>query len=428
MLWFLRKHAPVQLPAGGLESVASVVEEAPMGTSSSSWDGSTVQPKIGSPCPTRPQREFLYRALVAIGSELDEGGGRLRSVQRPMSVRHRECLRQLYTTHSDAERDQLQAAVATREAEILSLKKQLQHLEQSILATRMAAENRSRRLRSKSPSDHSCTTSLTVLVRKQRSARGKSFAESTLHDAEAHGTSNEKVCSEKADRVHIHDLEQSLTQLCEVDAAMREQLKQQSQLLHQQTVLRKATEAGLFAVHAQILRSRAQALRTEARVTRLANELRRVYSHLPQVVQQLQASSSTAREQAQKRELAALRAQHRAEHFKFMDGEALLHEQGIVERQIEQIKDNTQNVTRALRRGDLPTEVASAQLQTVQVAVAALQKAWGGWTKRAREVPEEASMGKKAQTAQELLHKAAIEAAAIEELLALAGEAESGVA
>lgn len=370
------------------------------------------------------QKAFLHQTLMAIGTELDEGQA-AKKHPTAQSARHRDNLRKHYATHTDNECEDLRKAVAAKQREVAVLKQQAQQLQRYVEATRLAAERRKSRLRSGDSGVPGGFNASAVSGAARAKRNILSMAGSAVWDADAPNAKAKNIDA-------VEELHQNLVRAMETDQAMRAQVEDQIKLLDQQTIRRKAAEAGLFNTHADILRLRAQALQQEARQTRLANELRRVYKHLPRVVQQRLAQSSASRGALTQGELAGLRETHRKEHFKFLACEDLVDELEVVEDQLGDTSLHERDVIRALEEGDAVVRSAMEEMVTVRLALASLNEAWAKFATdlspqamRSPIVNRKPALGQSDESAEPeeditvLMHQASLTAATIEELVSL---------
>lgn len=380
--WFLRKHAP-PLPEK-LEGAAPGPREEeqrlgppsarpPEGRPGSSGGGERQRPGGARPATARPQArpqaQFLHRALLAIGAELEESRGQSwpgLDLGKPRSARHREELRRRYAEHSDAEFEELRRQVASREAAVGALRKQVEQLERMLQAARLAAERRAGR---KPELDRSNTESEAMLF----STFGNLNAPLRVFDAD-------RLRSSVLQRGIIHgtmdEVQQQISHQWEAEQAMRASVEEQVRAFQKQTVQRKANEAGLFGRHAEILKLRVESLRTEGRVTRLANELRRVYQQLPQVVQQKLSQSVLGHAQQVQKEFVRINGEHHTEHFKWMSVEELNHHIEISVGGMEEMMRTTAQAEQVLADGEMLAGRTVDRISDVQAALASLVDSW----------------------------------------------------
>jgi len=191
--------------------------------------------------------------------------------------------------------------------------------------------------------------------------------------------------SSKAERelTFEDNLQAKLAQQWELEQTMRGSLEEHKRLIDQQTIQRKANEAGLFGTNAEILKIRAKALRTEARVTRLANDLRRVYKQLPEVVRQKIQQSAPQREMHKDVELQSTRTKHQLQHLKWLTAEELHAHIGVSDAAIEEMTTHAARVEGILRHGKVCVATTIEKIDVVKQALNALHDAWGKLNTRA---------------------------------------------
>lgn len=363
--------------------------------------------------PSRPQQEFLHHTLAAIGADLDEEDGRPRGPgTQAMSALQRQQLRQLYSKHVDTKREQLHAAVTAREKEVATLKKQVQQLEQNLVAARaVSAHDTTMRLPVASPSDRN-----QALGRKkhrtQRKGSGSNSGEppeTTRHNWRLDG-----------DKIYTNDLEESLALQSETGNAVRAELDDKMRRLHSQTIQRKSAEVMLFSLHAQVLRSRAEALRLEGRVSRLADEQRNIYERMPQAMdQQLQRRTAKVRAEHKAQKLVTIKAEHWPELLKLKDLETLAQETKTLEKQISLMEEQRAKADEVLAKGHDPIEASEDHLRRMALAFSAMQRSWAVWT--------EARLGaasQKTNSVRDGMMEAAVKLTDLQDLMALMGESE----
>jgi len=389
VLWFLRKHAPMPLPYA---SMVGDEEAAPTTAKSSSPDSTMAGAAAGGSVTQKPvsgpQRKFLHGTLQVIGAELDnqldvEGDG-FGNTPHPQGSRMdsqtaawgaRENLRRRYADHTDAELEQLEAAVQAKEQEVLALRKQVDQMERYLVSTRAAANRRSCRMREGSTdAERPTKTNVTTNIASQIVKTKKNFLSSAgaiVWDAD------DGVPRSPRENV-IEEWQHSIMRQSEIAQSMRAHVDEQVKALQQQTIQRKAQEAQLFASHAVTLRLRAQAQQTEARVQRLANELRRIYQSLPETIRKKLSTDDgyATREHHKESELTALKVEHHSEFFKFLDTDSIQEESKTCQKRISEMEEHTVLAHRVLERGRWFGETGVQHARAARVAIDALHDRW----------------------------------------------------
>jgi len=389
VLWFLRQHAPMPPPFEVQDMVSDdEVEHEPSKTNRAMFKDphqeSDATDRRGSVTRVRlhQQAEFLHRTLMAIGHELQESGGSPvgGAGAKPKSARHREELRRCYAEHTDAECVQLRRRVAAREAEVTLLRQQVEQSERVVQATRLAATRRSIRLRASEGNaiTRECSIGATMGVLRAKKTL-TSMSGNAVFDAETSSgrTSPTPGNKEEREMTFEDDLQAKLAQQWEIEQTTRGTLEENKRLFEQQTIQRKANEAGLFGTHAEILKIRAKALKTEARVTRLANDLRRVYKQLPEVVRQKIQQSTPEREFQKELELRSVKTKHQLQHLKWLTSEELDDHIGVSDAAIEEMTSNAAQVEKILARGKQSVASTLEKVEVVREGLTALHDAWG---------------------------------------------------
>lgn len=444
VLWYLRKHAPMPVPYWS--SSASKQNEEALGLdegSSRSGRPRSKSPKTGQvrgrsePWSAGPQRKFLHQTLLVIGSEIDEGqleantpnvhpqGSHLGKTTT--SYQHRENLRKNYASHTDNEREQLEAAVRARELEVASLKKQVEEMEHYLDVTRSALASRSCRLQSKGRPQsgrprRSVLPGASALLRTKKALMNNAGLQVT--SAEDHGPAE----VHRNQSTVMEEWQVTLMRQSEIAQTMRAHVDEQAKNLQQQTVQRKAVEAALFGTNAEILRLRAKTLETEARVQRLANELKRVYAHLPQMIEQRIASPAILQEKMKnkQRELDAVMAEHHNEFFKYMDNEKLRDESEVYMQSIAEMEQVADKAGRVLARGKHIAEGMVPHIKTLETALGALVDVWGKFASIGHPAGElclkDSSSSTGSDDATGMLQRASLASASICELMDIVRE------
>jgi len=400
VLWFMRKHCPPPAPFSSLSQLLpgdSQISAEHVSTDQTLSHGASIDAKSSadSPAvpshsarrPAAPQRHFLHRTLLAIGTELDESVGP-RSDHAGVSCSaqaydHRVALRSRFAEFTDAECAELTRAVAAREAEVASLTRQVQQMENQVAATRAAVERRAVRLRNSisprqgsAPNGGSSLTSAHAVLRSMRTF--KITAGTEIFDVESRDSSavvNQKAKESAKDATD--EFQQNILRQNEIAQNMRAQVDEQVRVLEQQTIHRKAAEAALFCTPAETLHLRARTQKAEARVMRLAVELRRVYEKLPQTIQwQLEGSFAKISRAQKSQELDNLKSEHRHEHFKFMDVDALQEEAKSCDRRIAETSESARVAEDTLWRGRELAESMAHQATLAKEAISSLAEVW----------------------------------------------------
>lgn len=384
VLWYLRKHSPMPGPYDGsdLERTSKAEAEPSKPASSTKVVATAAAAKSATAKSTAAkglQAKLLHSALFSIGVELEEArrtdGAH---AGKPMSARCREDLRQQYHAYADAECAQLRRSVAQREAEVKALKMQVEQMQRTVQATWMAAKSRTQRLRRSMEQSGSgfegseegsvLSPGLNTLMRAKRRFFKRSSV--VVYDAERADMSDD------ANTNFGDNLQTKISQQWNAEQDMRAALEEQNRLFQQQTIQRKANEAGLFGKHAEILQLRAQTLKAEARVTRLANDLRRVYRRLPEVVRQKLDQSALQREQFKEKELEGLTKAHRLDHFKWLSSEELQAHVDVSDSSAAEMAARAQVAERALGHGDAAADAVDKSIREVMAACVYLRDAW----------------------------------------------------
>jgi len=388
VLWFLRKHSPMPAPFETTTiAEPSIAEGGEMASITSGRKSTAAQEVSHAAGPAHLQAKFLHQTLLAIGVEMDEGRAEDCSSVKPKSARHRDELRRCFAAHSDIECIQLRRRVANREAEIQSLRLQVQQVERMVQATRLAAARRSVRLRGGGGADGGVTNTLALTQGLLRSKnRLLEVADNMVWDADGGAMRQSGSIAKQKETTKEMSFEDGLQAEInlqfDAEQALRVSLEEQIRSFDRQTIQRKASEAGLFGTHAEILRMRSQALRMEARVTKLANELRRVYKQLPAVVQQKLAQSVPQWEGEKNKELKAIQAKHCLHHLKWLSSEELQVHISISENAIRQTREQSLKFEEVLVQGQKVLKCAFKKMQAAAMALASLREAWNALSAR----------------------------------------------
>lgn len=335
----------------------------------------------------RPQRHFLHHMQLVIGAEIDEGqienarhnihpeGSQV--VRQTTSYHQRDDLRQSFASHTDHEREKLEAEVQAKEIEVVTLEKQLEQMEHYLMATRLAISRREVRLQAGSrplsarrrvhapaslllPGSSAQTDEVPRKVKSTRSSKFEAEEKSELENPR-----KENI---------LEEWQVSILRQSEIAQSMRIQVDEQAKNLQQQTVQRKSVEAALFGTNAEILRLRMKTQETEARVMRLANELRRVYSNIPQMIQKRIDSPTSVKERDKnkQRDLEQIENSHHVEFYKFLDNETLQNENRAFHMKIKDMEDVAKRASHLVARGKAIGEAMAPHVKTLDIALNAL--------------------------------------------------------
>lgn len=363
--WFMRKHGV--LPSvdqkgspGKLNGIGAVAEHALQPQA----------PTTSRPPSVRPQREFLHRALLAIGASIEEGTevklppfpqrGTLTPRARSQGASARmEILRKRYADHTNAECEMLEAAVAAREKEVDALKTKVKQMEASMKDTQRAIDRR---------------------MNRDSGIQQKSNKKNILDQGATRGASKEKEEADASPDTPKLDIFQELHaniehQIAE-ESERRAEIDEMLRVLEHQTVERKSREAGLFNAQGQVLEVRSQALQVEARVKRLSKELRRIYTSLPEMLQVRLAETSASRAECREAEVESLTATHATRHFKFMDAAKLLEKTAEYQAQAEAMQERIEVASEALQMSPVQQAQVDGSLEVIMTAIRNVQKAW----------------------------------------------------
>jgi len=400
VLWYLRKHAPMPV-------TYAEVEDAKGGTDANPKEQpSERQPKRppGAAGPRRklaPQRDFLHRTLCAIGADLDEskqeaekGTPVLAVDERQSTTAHREYLRKRFVKYNDEECARLKAQVKAKEAEIAALSQKVEELRRFVENTRIACKQRLAAGNSRSgtndPPEQDRASELPAPpVRTAQFNMGSAVLSAmvrTRHqfldlsgnqvfDADTRASGGNVRSALKA-KDAVEELQERIKQQKEVEQQMHAQVFELAKQLKQQTIQRKAQEAGLFSKNAEILQLRARTLQTEARVTRLANELRRIYRQVPTIMQQRLDQTSPKRAENMASEFAFLQEGNKQEHLKFLSCDDLVAEVGNVNNGIKTMEKKKVQADKVLQQGAGVAKAVADKMHIVHVALASLCEAW----------------------------------------------------
>mmetsp|Transcript_104441 Transcript_104441/g.196659 ORF Transcript_104441/g.196659 Transcript_104441/m.196659 type:complete len:496 (-) Transcript_104441:42-1529(-) len=393
VLWYLRKHAPMPVPYWSStaskqhEEVLALMEEKGHHGEASK---STAKPRDKSEHRLKgPQRQFLHQMQLVIGSEIDEGqiettrhnihpeGSHV--VRQSSSYQHRDNLRQNFASHTDNEREQLEAEVRAREIEVVTLQKQVEQMEHYLAATRAALARREVRLQNARPvsgrprarsllpgsSAHADVTANLAKVKKDFLANtgGSKFDVEDKSDLDAQRKEN-----------IMEEWQVSILRQSEIAQTMRIHVDEQAKNLQQQTVQRKSVEAALFGTNAEILRLRTKTQETEARVKRLANELKRVYTNLPEMIQKQIDSPDSIKERRKNKQhdLEDIEIAHHNEFYKYMDNEKLQDESHVCDAKIKEMDEVAKKASQLVARGKAIGEAMAPHVKTLDIALNAL--------------------------------------------------------
>lgn len=430
VLWFLRKHAP--MPAGQnaeiendslalsnvMRSVAAAAGASAAMRQSSHAKGFMALNEMGldrhldehrlpdafvakartaarkdrmARRPPPPQARFLHQALVSIGTEIDEVR---RAAPTPsvaahtvitgsaadgaMSSRCRADLRRSYAAHADSECAKLRMLVAQRDAEVETLRKQVEQLHRAVSASRIAAARRKKRLdeaaNSKSggggPALLTQSLGVTQLMKLKNQFMRASAA--VVYDADSMRASYHQT----KDSAFEENLRQKIDQHWEEETTMRSGLEEHGRHLQQQTIHRKATEAALFGKKMDILELRAKTLKAESRVTRLANDLRRVYQQLPDVVHQKLEQSTSQRSELKEHELGGLHETYHSLHLKWLSSEELRRQREEFCSDEVAVSTRTATATQLLQSSNSMSETLVTTADGIDKALSHLDEAW----------------------------------------------------
>jgi len=365
-------------------------------------------------------RRFLHQALKVVGAEHDEctvlPSGGVRSKSRT-AWRRREHLKKSYAAHTDAECEELRAAVSARETEVAALRRQVEQMERTVTATRNAAARRDARLRKGTTSGPDQFRSPT---------KGSSDRRSITAQFGNHPRGSTMLGDIDLEVQPTEDMTENWRQVLANQNEMVEKLeadvKSEQVIVQKHSVQVKAAEASLFVVHAELLHLRAKAQQTESRVTRLANELRRVYQRLPETVQQQLLRNSEETSAALKEiELQDLKSEYRHMFYKFMGPYELEAESTAQVERLEEMSHLSSTAIQMLHRGQSVAEKTTHLFDNVEEALRALQEAWD---QVGNEGPsEEDFQDGECTDAQLLLHRARICSVAVRELVSLMEQA-----
>jgi len=462
VLWFMRRHAPMpdkfarllpdehsgrtsSTPTPRAPRVHQKVVESPEPltlagrTRSTSSAARSSHPVVGTTnakkCPDVPenagglqkaQRKFLHETLRVISAELDAKsvpssaavGTRAASAR---SEPNRHNLRRRYAAHAEFEVEQLEAAVAARDAEVTRLQREVEHMENLVEATRAASVRRAARLGKSGKGSGDLSTdkasmrsqafisSLGALIKTRKSLI--SHAGTQVFDAEPTSPT-----SEKDKQTAFDEWEQSLDNQKVTLSGIHTDVEEKEQQMQQQTVQRKAMEVALFGRHAEILRLRQQVMRMEARVSCLACELRKVYRNMPETLREQLERLHSRRDEQKSHELQDLQQTFRKEHFKFMQREQLVEEINSTAEKMQDMKINAAKASEILQHSEA---MASTMVEHSRAVLDALEPVRAAWAKLTSQRYTDARDREVADNGQALVQEATLTATALNQLLVL---------
>jgi len=383
-----------------------------------------------------PQRTFLHSTLQAIGTELDKQN---RSESKASSSRPhphgsvmdsemvawgvREELGNRFATHTDAELEELEAAVESREQEVLMLSKQVEQAERQLSSTRAACERRAQRQRGEGGSKDkknggSIKPKLGTVMANTKDAL-MSSAGATVWDADE--SAGAKICSGSTPNKKnaIEEWQHAILRMNEISQSLRVHVDEQARGLHQQTVQRKAQESQLFSTHVATLKVRSQALSSEARVQRLANELSRLYHCLPETMHRKlhgDAESIDTRKYNAVCEVRSLKVENHGEFFKFLDCEKIQDESDCCQKKIAEFEELINLAHQVLEKGQWFAESGVSHADAAEVAINALHDRWARFSAAghpAGELTIKDNAGEKPDDADCILHRATLSVRAL---------------
>jgi len=384
VLWFLHRHAPMPNTIAGQQVYGAdeALGAMPALPSPSKTPSEASRRSISS--PKGIQRDFLHRAVVAIGAEIDEGKRCDESAfqpfdAKPLSVRQRDRLRQGYAAHADAECEKLQDAVEKKEKEVEKLRRKVKDMQRTLEQTKAAAERRKRRLQSEGGGIAGLVNMLDGSKQSQTKGPLESMYNSEV-DSSLFGLSEENSlkaaeAARRKEQERMAEMQQNMGIYVQEENALWSKVEDVRKQVSSQTLCRKAAEAALCIKQSEIIQLRSRTHVAEARSHRLTLELKRVYSSLPKVVQQRLEQSVDARAALEEQQLADLKTVNRRELFKFKDNTALEDLLVSCNDDIDEVLKRKKRVAESVASGESGLQL-TLHMHRVEVALNCLLEVW----------------------------------------------------